>query len=183
MQLLKDRIGRSGPAEWAVVRVVVRDELVDALDELLDAGERTATDRLVGDSRRDPPRLGLIDLERRLTATRCETQQSEAAKHQSIRLRFRDRSHRTCNVAPEEGLETARGGNSSQTTTSYPPTLANIGITKDQSSRWQSLASMTYEQFENAVATAKDTAGQVTTAFMMREAKAAKPQARPLTGA
>ena len=62
-------------------------------------------------------------------------------------------------------------------------TLAELGVTKDQSSRWQSLAGMTEEHFETAVATAKDTAGQVTTAFMLREAKAAKPQSKPKKGA
>jgi hypothetical protein len=66
---------------------------------------------------------------------------------------------------------------------SPPPTLSDVGITKDQSSRWQSLASMTDEHFETAVATAKDTAGQVTTAFMLREAKAVRHQGRPKTGA
>lgn len=65
---------------------------------------------------------------------------------------------------------------------SPPPTLSDIGISKDQSSRWQSLAGMSEEHFETAVATAKDTAGQVTTAFMLREANKAKPQGRPQTG-
>lgn len=60
-------------------------------------------------------------------------------------------------------------------------TLADVGVTPMQSSRWQSLASMTDEHFETAVATAKDTAGQVTTAFMLREA--AKVQPRPPKGA
>jgi hypothetical protein len=54
-------------------------------------------------------------------------------------------------------------------------TLADIGVSKVQSSRWQQLASMTPEHFEAAVATAKDTAGQVTTAFMLREAGRARP--------
>lgn len=76
-----------------------------------------------------------------------------------------------------------RWGSTSHETTSYPPTLAEIGITKDQSSRWQSLAEMSEEHFETAVATAKDTAGQVTTAFMLREAARAKPQGRPQKGA
>lgn len=47
---------------------------------------------------------------------------------------------------------------SNDTTTS--PTLKQIGITRDQSSRYQQLASMSDEHFEAAVATAKDTAGQ-----------------------
>lgn len=54
-------------------------------------------------------------------------------------------------------------------------TLADVGVTPVQSSRWQSLASMSDEHFETAVATAKDTAGQVTTAFMLREAKRSAP--------
>jgi hypothetical protein len=60
-------------------------------------------------------------------------------------------------------------------------TLAEMGITKDQSSRYQQLAAMPDEHFETAVATAKETAGQVTTAFMLREAKKRKaPAATPL---
>jgi hypothetical protein len=51
-----------------------------------------------------------------------------------------------------------------------PTTLGDLGISANQSSRWQSLASMSDDHFEAAVATAKDTAGQVTTAFMLREA-------------
>jgi len=57
-----------------------------------------------------------------------------------------------------------------------PTTLGDLGISANQSSRWQSLASMSEEHFEAAVATAKDTAGQVTTAFMLREAAKTKPQ-------
>lgn len=56
--------------------------------------------------------------------------------------------------------------------------LEDIGVSKVQSSRWQQLASMTEEHFEAAVATAKETAGQVTTAFMLREAQKARPQAK-----
>jgi uncharacterized protein YjiS (DUF1127 family) len=62
------------------------------------------------------------------------------------------------------------------------PTLADIGITRDQSSRYQSLASMSEAHFETAVATAKDTAGEVTTAFMLREAKKAKPKGKVKKG-
>lgn len=52
-----------------------------------------------------------------------------------------------------------------------PPTLAQMGLTKDESSRYQQLAAMPADHFETAVATAKATAGEVTTAFMLREAK------------
>lgn len=61
-------------------------------------------------------------------------------------------------------------GESRKTTGAKSETTDALGISKDQSSRWQSLPSMTDEHFETAVATAKDTAGQVTTAFMLREA-------------
>jgi hypothetical protein len=42
-------------------------------------------------------------------------------------------------------------------------TLSDIGVTRNQSSRWQKLASMPEEHFETAVDTAKEHAGQVTT--------------------
>lgn len=66
--------------------------------------------------------------------------------------------------------------------TAPPATLADMGITKDQSSNWQALASMSEEHFEATVEAAKDTAGEVTTAFMLREAKRAKPHGKPKTG-
>lgn len=59
--------------------------------------------------------------------------------------------------------------------TEVPPTLAQMGLTKDESSRYQQLAAMPAEHFETAVATAKATAGEVTTAFMLREAKRHAP--------
>ena len=74
------------------------------------------------------------------------------------------------------------GGDMKKPEESRPPTLSEIGITKDQSSRWQSLASMSDAHFETAVATAKDTAGEVTTAFMLREAQRGKPQGKAPTG-
>lgn len=49
-------------------------------------------------------------------------------------------------------------------------TLAEMGLTRDESSRYQQLAAMPEEHFETAVATAKATAGEVTTAFMLRQA-------------
>jgi hypothetical protein len=55
------------------------------------------------------------------------------------------------------------------------PTLEDMGLTRSESSRYQQLADMPEEHFETAVATAKATAGQVTTAFMLREAKKDKP--------
>lgn len=57
---------------------------------------------------------------------------------------------------------------------STPPTLSEMGLTRDESSRYQQLAAMPAEHFETAVATAKATAGEVTTAFMLRQAKTHK---------
>lgn len=77
----------------------------------------------------------------------------------------------------ERGERATKHGNvnpATKVSNDTTPTLSDIGITRDQSSRYQSLASMSDEHFETAVATAKDTAGEVTTAFMLREAKKAK---------
>jgi hypothetical protein len=59
--------------------------------------------------------------------------------------------------------------------TSYPQTLAEMGLTRDESSRYQRLAAMPSEHFETAVETAKATAGEVTTAHMLREADKHRP--------
>lgn len=78
---------------------------------------------------------------------------------------------RTERARPEDNLR--RGPKSNDATTG--PTLAQMGLTKDESSRYQQLAAMPAEHFETAVATAKATAGEVTTAFMLREAKRHAP--------
>ena len=49
MQLLKDRVGGSGPAKGLAGPVVRGDEVIDALNELFDAAEGTAADGFVGD--------------------------------------------------------------------------------------------------------------------------------------
>lgn len=43
--------------------------------------------------------------------------------------------------------------------TAHTPTVAQMGLTKDESSRYQQLAAMPADHFETAVATAKATAG------------------------
>lgn len=54
---------------------------------------------------------------------------------------------------------------------SQAETLSDLGISRTQSSRWQQVASIPDEHFEAAVSMAKDAAGEVTTAFVMRQAK------------
>jgi hypothetical protein len=46
--------------------------------------------------------------------------------------------------------------------------LSELGISKTQSSRWQKLAAVPDDQFEQAVEAAKEVAGEVTTAAMLR---------------
>jgi len=54
MQFFEDRVGGGGPLERLAVCVVVGDEVIDALCELFDAGERAAADRLGGNQREEP---------------------------------------------------------------------------------------------------------------------------------
>lgn len=75
-----------------------------------------------------------------------------------------------------DGGDAARVKARSHDVTEVPATLADLGVTKNESSRWQKLAAVTDEQFESAVAAAKDVAGEVTTAAMLRAAKAADPE-------
>jgi len=71
----------------------------------------------------------------------------------------------------------ARGvGSALASSEGTPPTLREMGLTYDESSRYQQLAAMPDAHFETAVATAKATAGEVTSAFMLREAKKARPE-------
>lgn len=51
------------------------------------------------------------------------------------------------------------------------PTLADMGISKNESSRWQKLAAVSNEKFEEAVAAAKEVAGEVTTAYLLKVEK------------
>lgn len=58
----------------------------------------------------------------------------------------------------------------SSETTAYPPTLDEIGISKDQSSKWQRLALLVDEAtFERALAQAREKDGELTNAALLRE--------------
>lgn len=80
--------------------------------------------------------------------------------------------------------ERHRGGNPnlSNDSTGCGQTLADMGLTRDESSRYQQLAAMPADHFETAVATAKATAGEVTSAFMLRAARDVRPQGKPPAG-
>lgn len=53
-------------------------------------------------------------------------------------------------------------------TTTIVGKLPDLGISRDQSSRWQKLAAVPEDKFEQAVAAAKEVAGEVTTAALLR---------------
>ena len=76
-------------------------------------------------------------------------------------------------------VDRSQGGrpaeNSTKRETSYQQTLKDNDIPHATADRYQQLAAMPADHFETAVATAKATAGEVTTAFMLREASKAKP--------
>lgn len=106
-------------------------------------------------------------------------------KATEIKVRAERKAGEMLRKAAEQGQRATPNGNVnpatikvSNETTPSPVTLAEIGITRDQSSRYQKLAAMPDEHFETAVETAKASAGEVTTAFMLREA--AKHRSEPI---
>jgi hypothetical protein len=60
---------------------------------------------------------------------------------------------------------------SSNDATTCKPTLADMGLSKNESSRYQQLAAMPEEHFETAIKTARANVGEVTTAHMLRVAE------------
>ena len=89
-----------------------------------------------------------------------------------IKVRAERRCGELLRVTAASGERNTGGKPSKDATVS---TLTDMGLTRDESSRYQQLAAMPAEHFETAVATAKATAGEVTTAFMLREAKRHAP--------
>ena len=69
----------------------------------------------------------------------------------------------------------AGGGRMTEPPKSDAPTLADMGIAKSESTRYQKLAPMDEEHFESAVEIAKHVAGEVTTAHMLRAGWGAIP--------
>lgn len=74
------------------------------------------------------------------------------------------------------GEMAAAGGDRKSENKIEQTSLKDYGISADQGVRWTTLAEMPAEHFEATVETAKSTAGEVTTAFMLREAERIKPR-------
>lgn len=53
MQFFEDLVGGGRPPEGLAIGIVLGDKVVDTLQELLDAGEKTAADGLVNDRREE----------------------------------------------------------------------------------------------------------------------------------
>lgn len=95
-----------------------------------------------------------------------------------IKVRAERRAGQMLRESAERGERATKesGINQHRVSNDATPTLTDIGITRDQSSRWQALAAMPDEHFETAVETAKETAGEVTTAHMLRAARGYRPK-------
>lgn len=94
-----------------------------------------------------------------------------------IKVRAERRCGELLKATADSGQRATRGVNVERYDIDKP-TLSDMGLTRDESSRYQQLAAMPTEHFETAVATAKATAGEVTTAFMLREANKHRPAAK-----
>lgn len=98
-----------------------------------------------------------VRAERRAGEMLLELKKSSGARGQ---LTGRDSSGGPIVVPPEDATKT----------------LADMGITKNDSARWQKLAKVTPAQFEDAVMAAKEVAGEVTTAAIVRAVSPQKPK-------
>ncbi len=125
----------------------------------------------------------IMDQAERAAVYARQANDSELIKYATeIRVRAQRRAGEMLAQTPKATGAAGIGPIALQATEGNPPTLAEMGITYNQSANWQALASMTDEHFEATVEAAKDTAGEVTTAFMLREARRCRPHGKPKTG-
>lgn len=112
-----------------------------------------------------------------LAAYARQAKDTELVQHATeIKVRAERRCGELLATAADNGERATRahgGANIPSVSNDATPikTLADIGLTRDESSRYQQLAAMPEEHFEAAIATAKDSVGQVTTAFLLRAKK------------
>ena len=96
-----------------------------------------------------------------------------------IRVRAERRAGQILAEMPKATGELRNSSRYSESTTTK--TLAELGISKNESSRWQKLADVSDTKFENAVAAAREVAGQVTAAAILRaeHGTVATPRTKP----
>lgn len=79
-----------------------------------------------------------------------------------IKVRAERKAGELLAAMKQRGELAKQGGDRKSESKPNPTTLIELGVRTDESARWQSLAGMSEAHFETAVATAKDTAGEVT---------------------
>lgn len=67
-----------------------------------------------------------------------------------------------------DGGDAARARTPSTPTRELPPTLADLGVTYDQSSRWQQMAAMPQSKFEQHLAERKEAGEEITLKSVLR---------------
>lgn len=95
-----------------------------------------------------------------------------------IKLRAERKAGELLKQAKETGEIRGKGGNGSNhheqksQPVTFVPKLADLGISKMQSSRYQAVASLPQEKFEQHIVETKEAGKELTTADVLREAKA-----------
>ena len=123
---------------------------------------------------------GLRDKAKALEVYAQQAQNFEAERKAcEIRIRAERRAGELLREMKETGNRDAGGGDrrsSSRPTTMIPPKLSDLGITRDQSSKWQQLANVPAAEFERAVNSdgPKPTTDGIINANILRE----RPQPR-----
>lgn len=92
-----------------------------------------------------------------------------------IKVRAERRAGELLRDMEERGERRGRGGNQKSNSHDESLTLAELGVSENQSARWQKLAAVPEEKFEQAVAAAKEVAGEVTTAALLRMGQGLAP--------
>ena len=75
--------------------------------------------------------------------------------------------------------ERARSGVDTRNQESPAPTLAQIGVSRDQSSKWQQVAALTDDEFEDALETTKAITYEISTPKVLRAVQQARQKAPP----
>jgi hypothetical protein len=96
------------------------------------------------------------DIRDKALAIEVYSRQARNIENEKRAIEIRIRAERRCGELLAEGEKVRRGpdnsGQGSQRATSDARTLADLGISKGQSSRWQKLASVPAEEFEKTFA-------------------------------